>query len=80
MEDLMLTTFDNPFNPFTQWKEWFNFDFSHGHKTCEMLASFSNTNVYQSESEYESDKFSAMYSICDLLPEIYKVVSPSDFN
>lgn len=34
----MLTTLDNPFNPFTHYDEWFSFDVSKGYNTCAYLA------------------------------------------
>lgn len=34
----MLTTFDNPFNPFTQFEEWFTWDVAAGYRTSEFLA------------------------------------------
>lgn len=34
----MLTTVDNPFNPFTQWDEWFAFDSQMGYHTPGLLA------------------------------------------
>lgn len=36
--EYMLTTLDNPFNPFTQFDEWFNYDVSKGYNTCAYLA------------------------------------------
>ena len=30
-----ITTFDNPFNPFTQFTEWLLFDKEKGYTTCE---------------------------------------------
>lgn len=38
MEKYRLTTDDNPFNPFTQWDEWYFYDLSQGYNTCERLA------------------------------------------
>ena len=38
MEHYMLTTTDNPYNPFTQFDEWFAFDERHGYHTCGYLA------------------------------------------
>lgn len=29
-----LTTKDNPWNPFTNWDEWYNFDMIMGYDTC----------------------------------------------
>lgn len=37
-ESFMLTTVDNPFNPFTNFDEWFEFDKEKGYGTCEYLA------------------------------------------
>lgn len=36
--DHMLTTIDNPFNPFTQFDEWYSFDTLHGYDTLGILA------------------------------------------
>jgi hypothetical protein len=34
----MLTTVDNPFDPFTQWDEWVNYDEAAGYFTNSLLA------------------------------------------
>ena len=34
----MLTTTDNPFNPFTHYDEWLMYDIEMGYQTCERLA------------------------------------------
>ena len=34
----MLTTVDNPYNPATQFKEWFGFDISKGYHSLSLLA------------------------------------------
>ena len=33
----MVTTMDNPFDPFTEFKPWFSFDVSHGYHTLSLL-------------------------------------------
>ncbi len=38
MEESMLTTIDNPYNPFTQYDEWYAFDRLMGYHTPEYLA------------------------------------------
>lgn len=38
MPEIMLTTIDNPFDPFTQWEEWYAFDEAQGYHTCGYLA------------------------------------------
>lgn len=40
----MLTTTDNPFNPFTQWDEWFAFDNRMGYGTLNYLARITTTS------------------------------------
>jgi len=44
MDEYMLTTIDNPYNPFTQFDEWFAFDQVKGHRTCELLDIYSYTS------------------------------------
>lgn len=34
----MLTTTDNPYDPFTQWDEWLAYDIAMGYNTCGYLA------------------------------------------
>lgn len=46
-----LTTIDNPFNPFTQFKEWYMYDEKAGHKTCELLARLAITSDQMSDAE-----------------------------
>jgi hypothetical protein len=36
--EYMLTTIDNPFDPFTQWDEWFAWDLNAGYHTPGLLA------------------------------------------
>ena len=36
--EYMLTTVDNPFNPFTQWDDWYAFDAAKGYHTPGLLA------------------------------------------
>jgi hypothetical protein len=38
MVEYMLTTVDNPFNPFTEWDEWYQFDTHQGYNTPAFLA------------------------------------------
>ena len=37
-EAIMLTTMDNPFNPFIQYNEWYAYDVNKGYNTCAYLA------------------------------------------
>ena len=47
----MLTTIDNPFNPFTQFDEWFAFDESKGYHTCSYLARITKGSYELSEAD-----------------------------
>ena len=57
----MITTLDNPYNPFDSFDKWYSFDTSNGYNTCELLArlspdSYADTamlmyDVYVSEAE-----------------------------
>lgn len=44
MRQSMLTTIDNPFNPFDQFDEWFAYDVSKGYHTCSYLARIAKTS------------------------------------
>lgn len=37
-KEVMLTTIDNPYNPYTNFNEWYAFDVSHGYNTCAYLS------------------------------------------
>ena len=42
-DDVAITTLDNPFNPFTDFKQWYSYDIQMGYNTCERLASIVNS-------------------------------------
>lgn len=39
----MLTTFDNPYNPFDEFTSWFMFDEEKGYHSCAYLGRIANT-------------------------------------
>ena len=47
----MLTTYDNPYDPFTQWEEWFSFDRNAGYFTPGLLARIVKTSNDLSETD-----------------------------
>ena len=51
LEQLMLTTFDNPFNPFENFHDWFVFDIEKGYKCCEIVDRISNIRDEMSSTE-----------------------------
>lgn len=48
---IMLTTIDNPFNPFTQFNEWYIFDTSSGYDSCGLLSRVAHTSPELTEDE-----------------------------
>jgi hypothetical protein len=44
-EDVMLTTVDNPFNPFQQYESWWRYDHDHKYNTNEYLARVVGLNL-----------------------------------
>ncbi len=44
MRDVMVTTTDNPYNPFTQFDQWYDFDMLQGYNTCSYLARIAKTS------------------------------------
>lgn len=74
-EEFMLTTIDNPYNPFTQFDQWYAFDISKGYHTCSYLARVSETSNELSTPLISKDLYSAMDEIIKLQPLMYKKVT-----
>ena len=53
MSDSMLTTTDNPYNPFTHFDEWYAYDLSKGYDTCGYLARIAKTSDDLSDLDEE---------------------------
>lgn len=66
MADVMLTTVDNPYDPFTRFDEWYQFDEASGYHTCGLLARFTFSSLELSESDQE---LSIDYAIDEILKE-----------
>ena len=54
MKRVALTTTDNPYNPFTQFMQWFLFDVENGYNTCEYLSRISVTSSQFTDEENEN--------------------------
>lgn len=57
----MLTTFDNPYDPFTQWDEWLAWDMNAGYNTCGLLARLS----YSAHELSDADEHLAIQTAVD---------------
>ena len=77
----MITTIDNPFNPFTQWDEWYAYDAAQGYHTPAFLARV----AFSSDDLSDADQAAAIqYAIDEIAREnvlgIYKKVSRDSFG
>ena len=59
----MLTTVDNPFDPFEQFTSWFMFDEEKGYHTCSYLGRIARTSDQLSEEENELENERAIDDI-----------------
>ena len=50
-QEYMLTTVDNPFNPFTQFNEWYAWDVNKGYNTSALLARIAKVSNSLSEPD-----------------------------
>ena len=51
MYDIMLTTIDNPYDPFEQFESWYLFDVMKGYNSCAYLARVARTSDELSDVE-----------------------------
>lgn len=51
MSECMLTTFDNPFDPFDQFDSWYQFDLDKGYSSCSYLSRIARTSDQLSDEE-----------------------------
>ena len=80
-KEYMLTTRDNPWNPFTHFDEWFAFDESHGYCSCGLLARIStSTDDLSDELEFKQNEEAIDEIIRYDFQNIYKKVSCDDFE
>lgn len=49
--EVMLTTIDNPYNPFLQWRDWYAFDVQNGYNTCAYVARLTMSSHELSEAD-----------------------------
>lgn len=73
--ECMLTTVDNPFDPFEQFVQWRLFDLEKGYYTCEYLARIVQFTDEMSQKEMDLENERAIDEIIKVDPlNIYKKV------
>lgn len=71
----VLTTFDNPYDPFKQFTDWFMFDVGKGYNTCGLLARIARTSDQLTDDENNEEIESAIdWIITNDFQNIYKKV------
>ena len=72
----MLTTIDNPFNPFTQFDQWYRYDVDSGYNTCSFIARLARTSDELSEEDEELEINRTLKEITSFnILGIYKIVT-----
>jgi hypothetical protein len=77
----MLTTFDNPYDPFEQFTSWFLFDVEKGYNSCAYLGRIARTSDQLSEEENDLEIERAIDEIIKYdFRNIYKKITRQDTN
>lgn len=80
-DEVMLTTIDNPYNPFDEFDRWLQFDTSKGYNTCALLARVSTSSNELSEVDESNEIENAMDDIIMYDPsQIFKKIRRSENN
>ena len=76
MAKVMLTTIDNPFDPFTEFDKWNQFDIEKGYYSCSLLARIARTSDALTDYENELEIERAIDAIIKYVDfqQIYKKV------
>lgn len=74
-EDFMITTIDNPYNPFDDFENWYLYDIEKGYYTCESLARLINEDKLFTEKQKDEETNRAIDRLIQIDPlAIYKKV------
>ena len=81
MSDCRVTTIDNPFNPFTQFDDWYRYDEQHGYCTSGYIARIAILDDDMPDTMWDEEYERAVNEICDLnILGIYKKVTRKDYE
>ena len=80
-KDCMLTTFDNPYNPFDDFTLWLMYDKEQGYDTCERLARIAKLSDDMSQDEIDAETDRAMdeiifYDFLNIYKKVWQDVEP----
>ena len=76
---VMITTIDNPYNPFTDYDNWLAFDIEKGYYTCSKLARISNVTDDMTDKEMIEEEERAINRLIEIDPlDIYIKVNKGE--
>ena len=80
-KDCMLTTFDNPYNPFDDFTLWLLYDKEQGYNTRERLARIAKLSDDMSQDEIDAETTRAMdeiifYDFLNIYKKVWQDVEP----
>lgn len=79
--NVRITTIDNPYNPFTDYDNWLNFDIEKGYYTCNKLARLSNITDDMTDKELIEEELRAIDRLIEIDPlDIYIKVNRGEFK
>ncbi|MBR1703117.1 MAG: hypothetical protein IJ716_14415 [Lachnospiraceae bacterium] len=79
MARTMLTTFDNPYNPFKQFLQWFLYDVEKGYNSCGYVGRIARTSDQMSDEEADQEIERAIDDIIKYdFTNTYKKVTEKD--
>ena len=64
--DFMLTTVDNPWNPYTDYDSWYQYDQAHGYDSAGLLGRVANVSLDLSDADIDA-------AIEDAIDEIVQI-------
>jgi len=79
-DEPMLTTIDNPYNPFTQFNQWLDYDSTKGYNTCGLLSRIARTSPNLSTvDQAEAIHIAIEEIIAENVMGIHKKVTSKDY-
>ena len=81
----LLTTFDNPFDPFEDFTSWFMFDVEKGYNTCSYLARIAEVSDDMTQKEIDEETERAIdeiikYDVRNIYKKITKEIVDDEQN
>lgn len=73
-KDIFITTVDNPWNYFTQFDDWLNFDNQHGYRTLEKVGSIAKLSPDLSEEDVKNELERTIDFIIEWNGPLYKKI------